>query len=75
MQTQSITIQVSSEAARAYQKATVKERRKLDALLSLKLSEVARSPRPLKQVMGEISHKAQERGLTPEVLNELLNER
>ncbi len=75
MQTQNITIRVSPEAARAYQEAPAGERRKLDALLSLKLSEVARSPRPLEQVMGEISRKAQERGLTPEILDELLNER
>ncbi len=75
MQTQNITIRVSPEAARAYQKAPVGERRKLDTLLSLKLSEVARSSRPLERVMGEISRKAQERGLTPELLDELLNER
>ncbi len=75
MQTQSITIRVSREAARAYKKAPSEERRKLDALLSLKLSEAARRPRPLVQVMGEISRKAQERGLTPEILTEILDER
>jgi len=74
MSNQSITIRVSPEAARAYQAAPAGERRKLDALLSLKLSEVARKPRPLTEVMGEISRKAQERGLTPEILDELLNE-
>ena len=75
MPSQSITIRVSPEAARAYEQAPADERRKLDALLSLKLSEVARRPRPLEQVMGEISRKAQERGLTPEILDELLDDR
>ena len=75
MQTRSITIRVSPEAARTYRGASVAERRKLDALLSLKLTEVSRHPRPLEQVMREISAKAQERGLTPEILGELLDER
>ncbi len=75
MHTQTITIRVSPDAARAYQEAPTEERRKLDALLSLKISEVARRPRPLEEVMGEISRKAQLRGLTPEILDELLNER
>ena len=75
MQTRSITIRVSSEAARTYRAATAGERRKLDALLSLKLSEIARRPSSLEQVMREVSGKAQERGLTPEILDELLDER
>jgi len=43
-------------------------------LLSLKLTEVARAPRPLEEIMDEISRKAQARGLTPEALESLLNE-
>ena len=74
MATQIITIRVSPEAARVYNTATAEQQRKLEALLSLKLTEVARSTRPLEEVMSEISHKAQERGLTPEILESLLNE-
>ncbi len=74
METQRITIRVSSEAARVYNAATAEEQRKLDVLLSLKLTEVARAPRPLEEVMDEISRKAQARGLTPEILESLLNE-
>ena len=73
MERQAITIQVSPKAARAYETATAEERRKLDALLSLKLSEAARHPRPLTEVMDEVSRKAQQRGLTPEILEELLD--
>jgi hypothetical protein len=36
--------------------------------------EVARKRRPLGAVMSDISRKAQARGLTPEILNNLLSE-
>ena len=42
METKMIQIRVSSEAAQAYEIASEAEQRKLDALLSLKLSEVGR---------------------------------
>lgn len=74
METQSITIRVSPEAARVYSTATADQQRKLEVLLSLKLTEVARAPRPLEDVMDEISRKARARGLTPEILESLLNE-
>jgi hypothetical protein len=74
MGTQKITIRVSPEAARVYNAATAEEQRKLDVLLSLKLTEMARAPRPLEEVMDEISRKAQARGLTPEILESLLHE-
>ena len=74
METQTITIHVSPEAARVYNTATAEQQRKLEVLLSLKLTEVARAPRPLEEIMDEISRKAQARGLTPETLESLLNE-
>ncbi len=74
METRSITIRVSSEAAFAYGAASAEQRRKLDALLSLKLIEVVRANRPLEEIMNEISRKAQERGLTPDILASILKE-
>ena len=74
METKTISIRVSPEAARAYLAATDEQKRKLDALLSLKLSEATRGKRPLEEIMSEISRKAQERGLTSEVLRSILNE-
>ncbi len=65
---------MSPEAARVYNTATAEQQRKLEVLLSLKLTEVARTPRPLEEIMDEISRKAQARGLTPEILESLLNE-
>ena len=75
MKTDEITICVDVEAATAYRAASEEDRRKLDTLLSLRLSEVARSGGSLKQVVREISKKAQERGLTPESLKSILDEK
>jgi hypothetical protein len=69
-----ISIQVSEEAARVYQEAPESMRRKLDMLLSLRLMEVSRIDQSLEEIMSEISRNAQRRGLTPEKLDELLNE-
>ena len=74
METRMIRIRVSTEAAQAYEKANKSDQCKLNAMLSLKLSEVGRAKRPLEVVMSEISRKAQERGMTPETLESILNE-
>lgn len=74
MQTEPITIYVDPAAARAFNAASDEERRKLEALLSLRLMEVARSKESLSEVMDEISRKAQERGLTSETLQAILSE-
>lgn len=74
METKPITIHVSAEAAFAYEAAPAEQKRKLDALLSLKLAEVVRAKRPLEEIMSEISAKARERGLTPDILESILNE-
>lgn len=74
MSTEEITIRVDSDAANAYRTASEEERRKLDLLLSLRLKDATRPGGPLKQIMLEISQKAQERGPTPEILKSILNE-
>jgi hypothetical protein len=75
METQAITIHVSPEAAAIYETASAEQQRKIDALLSLTLAEVARTKHPLEVIMSEMSHPAQKRGLTPEILESILNER
>jgi len=67
VQTQEITIHVTPEAASIYKSASEQERRKLDALLSLRLSEVSRPSRSLKEIMREASREARKRGLTEEI--------
>jgi len=74
METKTITICVNAEVARIFEKASEEQRRKLEALLSLKLSDATRHKRPLEEVMSDISRNAQARGLTPEILNSILNE-
>ena len=74
MQTERITIHVDPAAAKAFKAASDEDRRKMEALLSLRLMEVATSKESLTRVMDEISRKAQERGLTPEVLQAILDE-
>ena len=73
METREITVRLTPEAARIYEAASEQERRKLDLLLSLQLSGTAQPPRPLRQIMREASEEAQARGLTPELLDEMLN--
>jgi hypothetical protein len=72
LSTETITIQVTPEVAKAFRSATETERRKMELLLNLRLLEVARARKPLEQVMREVSRSAQERGLTEEILKELL---
>jgi hypothetical protein len=75
METKPITVRVNSEAARIFEAAPEEERRKFEALLSLKLTQVTREKKTLEEIMDDISQKAQERGLTPEILDSILNER
>jgi hypothetical protein len=75
MSVETITINVDSDAAQAYRSASDQERRKLDLLLSFRLKEVTRPGTSLEEVMDELSRNAQARGLTPEILQEILNER
>jgi hypothetical protein len=72
IRTMPITIEVDANVAQSYNAASSEMRRKLNALLSLKLTEVLRSDRTLEEVMDAVSRNAQERGLTEEILNQLL---
>jgi hypothetical protein len=75
MMTETIAIQVDPEAARAYKAAPPDDQKKIQALLSLWLRDLATAPpATLKEIMADVSHTAQARGLTPEVLESLLKE-
>jgi hypothetical protein len=74
MKTKIITICVNAEAAQIFESASEEQRRKIEALLSLKLGDTTRSKKPLEEVMSEISQDAQARGLTPEILDSILND-
>lgn len=72
METKTITIRVNAEAARIFESVSEEDRRKLEVLLSLKLTEATRKKRPLEAVMNDISKKSEQRGLTPEILDSIL---
>jgi hypothetical protein len=72
--TEPITINVAPEAARAYNNASPKEREQLDFILSLQLLAATQKLPPLLDLMDEISRKAEERGLTPDILEEILRD-
>jgi hypothetical protein len=68
-----ITIPLDPQTARVYNSAAPEEKRKIQALLSLWLRELAAGEYPsLQQVLDEVGRKAKVRGLTTEVLDSLL---
>ena len=74
MQTEELTIHVDADAARAYRAASEQERRKLDLLMSLRLQDALTPAVSLEDFMRDVSRRAQERGLTPEIFESILNE-
>ncbi|MBW3542017.1 MAG: hypothetical protein KY476_17245 [Planctomycetes bacterium] len=75
MNTATISIEVDEDSARAFCEASAEEQRKLQLLLALRLRELTAGPiRSLKEIMDEMGAEAEARGLTPEILESLLNE-
>jgi hypothetical protein len=74
MTTDQITINVEPDMARAYREANDDDRRKLDVLLSLRLRDALNSSASLPELMREIGRNARARGLTPEILESILND-
>lgn len=75
MATATISIQVEEEIAKAFAAAPTEEQRKIALLLRLRLQDLTLgSQRSLKVVMDEIGEQAEDRGLTPEILESLLRD-
>ena len=74
MKSETITIHVSPQAAMAYRAASTDDRRKLDLLVSLQLTKFSSSGDSLEKVMDDMSQEAAAAGLTPEILDSILNE-
>ena len=74
MNTETITIRVAPDAARVFNTVSADQQRKLEALLSLRLLELAQQEESLEDVMRDISRKAQARGLTPDMLESILSD-
>ncbi len=73
MATETITIRVDARAAQAFKAAPEAQRQKLEQLLSFRLLEAAQTSESLEDLMRRISRHAQGRGLTPEILHDILN--
>ncbi len=74
MTTDQITISVEPDIARAYREASEDDRRKFDLLLSLRLRDALSSEGTLQDLMRQIGRNARVRGLTPEILESILND-
>jgi hypothetical protein len=75
MSTETITLEIDSESARLFKAAPEEEREKLKVLLGVWLKEYARADAPsLTETMDKLSRSAQDRGLTPEILESILGE-
>jgi hypothetical protein len=72
--TETITIRVDVRAAQVFNATSAEERRKLEALLRLRLLEAAQTSEPLEHLMRRISANAQRRGLTPDIVQDILND-
>ena len=73
MQKVTITIPLDAETARAYKSAAPAEKRKIEALLSPWMRELATGQyASLHEVLDEVGRKAKARGLTAEALDSLL---
>jgi hypothetical protein len=68
-----VNIPLDTETARIYEKAPRADKRKMQILLSLWLREFEKPSVSLDDLMDEVSRKAQQRGLTPDILESILN--
>jgi hypothetical protein len=74
MRTDEITIHVSPEVAKAYLTASLEDRREMELLANLQLTEFLQSPESVEEIMAEMSREARDRGLTFETLDSILND-
>ncbi len=69
-----ITLHVTPEAARMFRDLTREEQLRLETMVSLQLLGKLQPRRPLDDVIADMSRNAQERGLTPELLEDILRD-
>jgi predicted nucleic acid-binding protein len=73
--TQAISIPLDPATATAYESVSDRERRQLQLLLRLRLRELTEQPpRPLADVLDEAARAAAARGLTGDILRDLLTD-
>jgi len=70
---ETISIEVDSEVAQAYQQANLIERQKMQIILNGWLKQIMNS-RSLEEIIHQMQEQAQVNGLTPEILDEILSD-
>ncbi len=75
MKLETIEVRVDPETARRYRSASDEDRRKLEILIGLDIREATGPRRSLDEIMKEMSEQAARNGLTPEILQAILNEK
>ncbi|MEW5830521.1 MAG: hypothetical protein AB1846_16650 [Chloroflexota bacterium] len=68
-----VNVSLDSETAKIYKRASSADKKKMQLLLSLWLREFEKPSITLEKLMDDISRKAKERGLTPEILESILD--
>lgn len=78
MSKEEITIKVPPDVAEVYRNATEAERQQIEAkiaaIMKCSINNRQLAIDKLRQTMDEISAEAQERGLTPSILESILND-
>ena len=69
-----ITIEVDNEIAKAYRETEPEKQQKISMFLNVMLKKAIR-PKPLLEVMEEASKQAIANGMTPEILESILNDK
>jgi hypothetical protein len=70
-----IQVPIPEALARVYESASSEEKRKAQWLIELVLRDLFRNqPESLSDVVHDISERAGDRGITPEILDELLRD-
>jgi hypothetical protein len=73
MTTVPITLHVDPESAKAFETASEEERNKIEVMLGLRLKELlVPTGITLREAMDQLGREAEERGLTPEILESIL---
>ncbi|MEL4895121.1 hypothetical protein [Crocosphaera sp. Alani8] len=74
MEKLNLNIEVESEVANLYKAMDSNQQKKIDLLLGIWLKEAITNQNYLEDIMEKCSQEAQANGLTPEILESLLQE-
>ena len=72
--TRYIQLPVADDVAEMYERVSDEDKRKVSLFLRILLKEVTQPEQTLTEIMDEIGANAAKRGLTPEILEELLRD-